>query len=276
MEPPQDANRSGAPPVRMTAPGVAALKGRRPIVALTAYDHPTARLLDEAGIDVALVGDSAANVVLGHDSTLPIGLDEMLVFARAVARGCPHALVVGDLPFGSYHVSDRQAVRSAIRFVKEAGVGAVKLEGGSERASAVAAIVAAGIPVMGHVGLRPQALLAMGGYRVQGRGENAAQVVEDARAIAAAGAFSIVIEGVPGEVGKQITAELAIPTIGIGAGVECDGQILVVHDLLGYGSARAPKFVRRYADLTTIVREALAHYRADVLARRFPGPAETY
>jgi 3-methyl-2-oxobutanoate hydroxymethyltransferase len=253
------------------------MKGVTKIVALTAYDYPTARLLDDAGFDVLLVGDSASNVVLGNEGTLPITLDEMLVFARAVARGAKHALVVGDLPFGSYHESDSQAIRSAIRFVKEAGVGAVKLEGGAERASAVAAIVAAGIPVMGHIGLRPQAALAMGGYKVQGRDDAAAHALrEDARAIAAAGAFALVVEGVPSEVAAAITRDLRIPTIGIGAGPDCDGQILVFHDLVGLAFGRPAKFVRAYADVAAVLTDAFARFRADVLRGDYPNASESY
>lgn len=262
---------------KRTAPSIVAAKGNRKLVALTAYDYASARLLDESDFDILLVGDSASHVMLGADSTLPITLDDMLVFARAVVRGAPHALVVGDLPFGSYHVSIEQAIHSSIRFVKEAGVGAVKLEGGSERAATVRAIVEAGIPVMGHIGLRPQAMLAMGGYKVQGRDDaSATRLRDDAQAIADAGAFAMVIEGVPSEVGKQITAELSIPTIGIGAGPDCDGQILVLHDLLGLGFGRTPKFVRRYADVSGVMRDAFARYRADVLSGAFPSEAEGY
>jgi 3-methyl-2-oxobutanoate hydroxymethyltransferase len=262
---------------RRTAPSIAALKGERRIVALTAYDFPTARLLDEADFDIALVGDSASNVVLGNDSTLPITLDEMLMFGRAVVRGCRNALVVGDLPFGSYHESDDQAVRSALRFVKEAGVGAVKLEGGRERAAAVRRIVDCGVPVMGHIGLRPQSALAMGGYKVQGRGDAAAQALrDDAAALADAGAFSIVVEGVPSEVAARLTKSLTIPTIGIGAGPDCDGQILVFHDLVGLSFTKPAKFVRRYADLATSIRESFARFRTDVLAGDYPGESESY
>lgn len=262
---------------KRTAPSIVAAKGNRKLVALTAYDYASARLLDESDFDILLVGDSASHVMLGADSTLPITLDDMLVFARAVVRGAPHALVVGDLPFGSYHVSIEQAIHSSIRFVKEAGVGAVKLEGGSERAATVRAIVEAGIPVMGHIGLRPQAMLAMGGYKVQGRDDaSATRLRDDAQAIADAGAFAMVIEGVPSEVGKQITAEFSIPTIGIGAGPDCDGQILVLHDLLGLGFGRTPKFVRRYADVAGVMRDAFARYRADVLSGAFPSEAEGY
>lgn len=264
-------------PSRKTAPGIRAQKGGAKIVALTAYDFPTARLLDEAGFDFLLVGDSASNVVLGNEGTLPITLDEMLVFARAVSRACRSALVVGDLPFGSYHESDEQAVRSAVRFVKEAGVGAVKLEGGAERAGAVRAIVAAGIPVMGHVGLRPQAALAMGGYKVQGRGDDAARaLLDDARAIAAAGAFAIVVEGVPSVVASTLTKELPIPTIGIGAGPDCDGQILVLHDLVGLAIGRPAKFVRAYADVSAVLVDAFTRFRNDVLRGEYPSAAESY
>lgn len=262
---------------RLSAPALRALKGKRRIVSLTGYDVVAARLLDEAGFDFILVGDSLANTVLGHDSTLPVTLDEMLVFTRAVARGTRRALVVGDLPFGSYHASTEQAVESAIRFVKEGGAGAVKLEGGKERADAIRAIAACGIPVMGHIGLRPQNVLAMGGYRVQGKGDVAGELlVEDAHLVAAAGAFAIVIEGVPAPLAARITAEVAIPTIGIGAGKDCDGQILVWHDLLGLNLDHSPKFVRRYAELAGEIRGALARFKQDVEGGAFPGEAESY
>lgn len=273
----RDSNAEGAASSRRSAPSIRASKGKRKIVALTAYDYPTARLIDESDFDFVLVGDSASNVVLGNESTLPITLDEMLLFSRAVVRGCRHALVVGDLPFGSYHESTAQAVHSAIRFVKEAGVGAVKLEGGRERASAVAAIVDAGIPVMGHIGLRPQAALAMGGYKVQGRDDAAASaLLSDAHAIADAGAFALVIEGVPTAVATRITAELPIPTIGIGAGPGCDGQILVLHDLIGLSFTRPAKFVRRYAEVASILREAFGRFRSDVESGAYPAEAESY
>ncbi len=264
-------------PEKVTAPKIAAMKGAKKIVALTAYDYPTARLVDEAGLDFVLVGDSASNVVLGNDSTLPMTLDAMLLLSQAVVKGCARALVVGDLPFGSYHASTRQAVRSSIRFVKEAGVGAVKLEGGIERAEAVKAIVEAGIPVMGHVGLRPQALLAMGGYKVQGRGDAAAaRMIEDAQAIAQAGAFAVVLEAIPAPLAAQITRELRVPTIGIGAGGECDGQILVLHDLIGLSFGKRAKFVRPYADVAAVLRDAFARFKDDVASGAFPSESETY
>lgn len=264
-------------PAKVTAPAVLAMKGRQLITALTACDYPSARLVDEAGIDVVLVGDSLGMTALGYDSTLPVTLEEMLAAGRAVRRGVRRALIVGDLPFGSYHASDGDAVRSAVRFVKEAGAEAVKLEGGVERAGAVRAVVDAGIPVMAHIGLRPQAVHAMGGYRVQGRtAEQRERLLADADAVAAAGAFSVVLEGIPAALGAELTRRLSIPTIGIGAGADCDGQILVFADLLGLSFGRPAKFVRRYADLGAAARAALSAYREDVRERRFPGEAESY
>src|SRR5450631_457257 len=222
------------------------LRGER-ITALTAYDYPTARLLDEAGIDIVLVGDSLGMVVLGYESTLPVTLDEMLHHTRAVRRGTRRALVVADMPYGTYHADTAEALRNAVRFVKEAGAEAVKIEGGERRLELIARLTEAEIPVMGHVGLTPQSVNALGGYRVQGKTPDAAeQLLRDARAVEAAGAFAIVLEGIPRELAAQITRELRIPTIGIGAGPECDGQILVLHDLIGLGSGHTPKFARRY------------------------------
>lgn len=269
-----------ARPVRVTAPAIRARKvhgGAAPITALTAYDYPSARLVDESGVDVILVGDSIGNVVLGYDGTLAVTLDEMIAASRAVMRGATRALVVGDMPFGSYHVSTAQAVESAVRLMKEAGVAAVKLEGGAERADAVRAIVDAGIPVVAHIGLRPQAVHAMGGYRVQGRTEEgAAALRRDLDAVADAGAFSVVIEGVPASLAAELTTSTPIPTIGIGAGSGCDGQILVLHDLIGLTFGKPPKFVRRYADIGGAIREAVTRYVADVGSGAFPSPEESY
>jgi 3-methyl-2-oxobutanoate hydroxymethyltransferase len=247
------------------------------IVCLTAYDYPTARLLDEAGVDVILVGDSLAMVVLGHDSTLPVTLEEMLHHARAVRRGTKHALVVADMPFGSYHSDNAESLRNAVRFVKEAGVEAVKVEGGERRLELIARLTEAEIPVMGHVGLTPQSVNALGGYRVQGKSvDSAEQLLRDARAVEAAGAFSIVLEAVPRELATQITRELRIPTIGIGAGPDCDGQILVVHDLLGLTFDQTPKFARKYANVGEVISKAVREYCDDVRSGGFPSDSESY
>jgi 3-methyl-2-oxobutanoate hydroxymethyltransferase len=247
------------------------------IVCLTAYDYPTARLLDEAGVDVILVGDSLAMVVLGHESTLPVTLDEMLHHARAVRRGTKHSLVVADMPFGSYHSETAESLRNAVRFVKEAGVEAVKVEGGERRLELIARLTEAEIPVMGHVGLTPQSVNALGGYRVQGKTvDSAEQLLRDARAVEAAGAFAIVLEAVPRELATQITRELRIPTIGIGAGPDCDGQILVVHDLLGLTFEQTPKFARKYANVGEVISNAVREYCADVRNGAFPSDSESY
>ncbi len=262
---------------KVTAPALQARKGGEPIVALTAYDYPSAKLVDEAGVDLVLVGDSVANVALGYDSTIPVTLDEMILVSRAVRRAVRTALVVGDLPFGSYHESPEQAVRSAIRFVKEGGAEAVKLEGGRKRVEAVRRIVDAEIPVLGHVGLTPQSVNALGGYRVQGKTVEAARaLVEDAEALEAAGAFAIVLEAVPAEIARLVTRRVSIPTIGIGAGVHCDGQILVYTDVIGLSFGHTPKFVRRYADVASVISDAVGRYAADVRSHAFPTEAESY
>jgi 3-methyl-2-oxobutanoate hydroxymethyltransferase len=248
-----------------------------PITMLTAYDFPTARALDESGIDAILVGDSLAMVVLGHPNTLSVTMDEMLHHARAVSRGAKRALLIGDMPFLSYQADRAEAVRNAGRFLQEAGMNAVKLEGGRTLAPTVAAIVQAGIPVLGHIGLTPQSSNALGGFRVQGRtAEAAAALVEDALALQQAGCFAIVVESVPGRVAQHLTKQLSIPTIGIGAGAGVSGQVLVTHDLLGLYDDFTPKFVRRYADLSTAMRTAFAAFRADVEARAFPARENTY
>jgi 3-methyl-2-oxobutanoate hydroxymethyltransferase len=250
---------------------------RQPIVMVTAYDAPSGRLADGAGADVILVGDSAAMVVLGHDSTVPATMDEMIVLTRAVNRGARRPLVVADMPFGSFQVSDAEAVANAVRFVKEAGADAVKVEGAGPTLSRVQALVGAGIPVMAHIGLTPQSATMLGGFKAQGRtAEKARRLVDDARALEAAGAFSLVLEAVPAPVAKRITEELAIPTIGIGAGVDCDGQVLVWHDLLGLYEGRAPRFVKQYADLSSEIRRALEAYAEEVRQRRFPEERHTY
>jgi 3-methyl-2-oxobutanoate hydroxymethyltransferase len=247
------------------------------ITCLTAYDYPTARLLDEAGVDILLVGDSLAMVVLGYESTLPVTLEEMLHHTRAVRRGTHHALLVADMPYGSFHDDPREAVRNAVRFVKEAGAEAVKIEGGERRMDMIARLVEAEIPVMGHIGLTPQSVNAFGGFRVQGKTEEAGdQLLRDARAVEAAGAFAIVLESIPRELAARITAELHIPTIGIGAGPDCDGQVLVINDLLGLSFGHQPKFTRRYADVGEIISRAAAEYCRDVQQGRFPSDEESY
>jgi 3-methyl-2-oxobutanoate hydroxymethyltransferase len=247
----------------------------KPISALTAYDYPTSRLADEAGIDLILVGDSLAMVVLGHENTLSVTVDEMLHHTRAVRRAVRRALLVVDMPFGSYHGTVAEGVANAIRFIKEAGAEAVKVEG--TRIDLVRALTEAQIPVVAHLGLTPQSLHRMGGYRVQARtAETVLQLKADALALADAGAGALVLEGVPREVAAAITAELTIPTIGIGAGPDCDGQILVFHDLVNLTFAPAAKFVRRYADAAALIRSAIEHYRDDVQHHTFPSDEESY
>ena len=253
------------------------IKSSTKITCLTAYDYPTARLLDEAGVDVLLVGDSLAMVVLGYESTLPVTMEEMLHHTRAVRRGTRRALLVSDMPYGSYHDDPAAAVRNAVRFVKEAGAEAVKVEGGERRMELISRLVEAEIPVMGHIGLTPQSVHALGGFRVQGKTEEAGdQLLRDARAVEAAGAFSIVLESIPRELGARITSELRIPTIGIGAGPDCDGQVLVIHDLLGMSFGHKPKFTRRYADVGEIISRAAAEYCRDVQQGNFPSDEESY
>ena len=250
---------------------------RQPIVMVTAYDAPGGRLADQSGADLVLVGDSAAMTVLGHESTVPATMEEMLILTRAVTRGARRPLVVADMPFGSFQVSDDEALRNAIRFVKEAGADAVKLEGAGPTLSRVRAIVGAGIPVMGHIGLTPQSATMLGGFKAQGRSaEKALALLSDARALEAAGCFSVVLEAVPAQVARRVTERLAIPTIGIGAGVDCDGQVLVWHDLLGLYEGRAARFVKRYADVGAVIRSALESYADDVRERRFPEEQHTY
>jgi 3-methyl-2-oxobutanoate hydroxymethyltransferase len=244
---------------------------------ITAYDAPSARIADQAGADVILVGDSLANVVLGRDTTLTVTMDDMVHHTRAVSGTKPSALVVGDMPWMSYHVSVEDAVRNAGRLVQEGGAEAVKLEGGRKRLPVIEAVLDAEIPVMGHVGLTPQSVHAMGGYRVQGKEVEAARaLLADARALDAAGVFSIVLEGVPDVLAELITKEVGAPTIGIGAGARVDGQVLVFHDVLGLGGDRVPKFVRRYADLGSMAVEAVTRFFEDVQKGEFPSEAETY
>ena len=267
---------------KITVPSLLQRKSLRPqdstkITCLTAYDYPTARLLDEAGVEVLLVGDSLGMVMLGHETTLPVTVDEMLHHTRAVRKGTRRALVVADMPFGSYHSELSESVRNAVRFVKEAGAEAVKVEGGERRLELIARLTESEIPVMGHVGLTPQSLHAMGGFKVQGKTPDAAeQLVRDARAVEAAGAFAIVLEGIPRELAALITRELRIPTIGIGAGPECDGQILVINDLLGLTFGPVPKFARQYANLSEIISSTAREYCADVRRGSFPSDAESY
>jgi 3-methyl-2-oxobutanoate hydroxymethyltransferase len=266
---------------KVTVPGILGRKSlpensRRRITCLTAYDFPTARLLDDAGVDILLVGDSLGMVVLGYDNTLPVTTEEMLHHLRAVRRGTRRALLVADMPFGSYQASVEEAVRNASLLIKE-GAQAVKLEGGAPMAATIRRLTDVGIPVMAHNGLTPQSIHALGGFRVQGRTESAAaRLLRDARAVEHAGAFSVVLESVPRELAAELTRELQIPTIGIGAGPDCDGQVLVFHDLVGLAPCASPKFARRYADLAGEISRAAAEFCEDVRNGRFPSDAESY
>jgi len=251
-------------------------RGER-ITCLTAYDYASARLVDEAGIDMVLVGDSLAMVMLGHENTMSVTMEEMLHHTRAVRRGMKRALLIADMPYGSYHLSAEDALRNAARFVKEAGAEAVKIEGGQKRADLIMRLRDAELPVMGHIGLTPQSLHAMGGYKVQGKSLGAIEeLVRDAVTLQRAGAFSIVLEGVPREVAAMITAEVHVPTIGIGAGPECDGQVLVLHDMLNMSFAPAAKFVRRYGDVASTIRSAVESFKQDVEHGAYPGDEESY
>jgi 3-methyl-2-oxobutanoate hydroxymethyltransferase len=243
---------------------------------LTAYDAPTARIFDEAGIPVLLVGDSAANVVYGYDSTVPVTVDELLPLAAAVVRGSQRALVVGDLPFGSYQASPQQALETAARFMKEARVQAVKLEGGARVLPQVELLVSAGIPVMAHLGLTPQSVHTMGGYRVQGRGEDGVTLLQDAKALQAAGAFAVVLEVVPSDLAASVTQALAIPTIGIGAGPGTDAQVIVWQDMAGLTPGRTAKFVKKYADVHGVLLDAAQAWASDVVSGAYPAPEHTY
>ena len=265
-------------PGKLAITELAEMKRRGARIAMvTAYDAAGARLAEAAGMDVVLVGDSAAMVVLGHDSTVPVTMDEMLFMTRSVARAVRRPLVVGDMPFGSYQVSDDDAVRNAIRFVKEGGADTVKLEGAGRMLPRVRAIVESGIPVMGHIGLTPQSVTALGGYKAQGRtAAKAKRLLAEALALEEAGCYSIVLEAVPTPVSARITEALTIPTIGIGAGPSCDGQVLVYHDLLGLTQGHVARFVKRYADLATIIREALAAFVAEVRSGAYPEERHTY
>jgi len=276
--------RPSAPAAATPAPGKLPLpelfemkrRGDR-ITMITAYDAASGRLADAAGVELILVGDSAAMVMLGHTSTVTVTMDEMLFLTRTVTRAAHRPLVIGDMPFGSYQVSDEDAVRNAIRFVKEAETDAVKLEGAGRMVSRARAIVESGIPVMGHVGLTPQTATALGGFKAQGRtAENAHRLYDDALRLEEAGCFAIVLEAVPSPVAERITQALTVPTIGIGAGAACDGQVLVWHDLLGLYEGRAPRFVKQYADVASVIRSALDTYVADVRAGTFPEEQHTY
>jgi len=250
---------------------------REPITALTAYDYPTARLVDEAGIDMILVGDSLGMTVLGYADTLPVTVEEMLHHTRAVRRAVRRSLLVVDMPYGSYHVSEESAMAHAIRFMKEGGAEAVKIEGGANRAPLIDRLTRAEIPVVGHIGLTPQSLHRMGGYRVQGKSFAALEMLRaDALAVQAGGAVALVLEGIPREVAALITQELSIPTIGIGAGPDCDGQILVFHDLFNLTFSTGAKFVRRYGDAAELFRRGISNYRDDVTGHAFPTDAESY
>ena len=262
---------------KITAPAIKARKGVDKIRMITAYDEPTARIADRAGADVILVGDSVANAVLGRSDTLGMTIDEMVYHTAAVARAKPSALIVGDMPWLSYHTTPKEAVHNAGRLIREGRAETVKLEGGEKRLDVIRAVLDAEIPVMGHLGLTPQSVHAMGGYRVQGKQAAAAyELITEAKMLADAGIFAIVLEGVPDVVAEMVTAEIAVPTIGIGAGVSCDGQVLVFHDVLGLHDKRTAKFVRQYAQLADVAVEALEEFFADIQSGDFPGDAETY
>lgn len=268
-----------APTDKVTIPSLRARKAGGPKIAcLTAYDFPTARILDEAGIDLILVGDSLGMVVLGYENTVPVTMDEMIHHTRAVTRAVRRALVVGDMPYFSFHLSAEETIRNASRFLKEGGAAAVKIEGASaKRLKLVEAMVEAEIPVMGHVGLTPQSIHHLGRFRVRGTAvEGARRIVEDARNLERAGAFAVVLESVPVEVAAAVTRAVGVPTIGIGAGPACDGQVLVVHDMLGFSTGYMPKFVRRYADVHGVIAGAAGAFAEDVRAGRFPDDATSY
>jgi 3-methyl-2-oxobutanoate hydroxymethyltransferase len=268
----------GEPRLKITAATLAEKKlHHEPITCLTAYDYPSGRLVDEAGIDMILVGDSLAQTMLGYENTLSVTVEEMLHHTRAVRRGVKHAFLVADMPYGSYHVSTEDSVRNAARFVKEAGAEAVKIEGGDKRSDLIRRIIDAEIPVTGHIGLTPQSVNVMGGYKVQGKTLAAVEaLMKDAVALDRAGVACIFLEGIPREVAAMITAEVRTPTIGIGAGPECDGQVLVFHDLLNLTFGPPAKFVRRYGDAAALISEAVQAYRADVQSKQYPADRESY
>ncbi len=257
---------------KITPVDIQAMKKQgKKITMLTAYDYPMALLEDRAGIDIILVGDSLAMTVLGHENTLPVTMDEMIHHTKAVARGAKHCLILGDMPFMSYNTSEREAIHNAGRFMKEAGADAVKLEGGVGVKEIVRAIVKGGIPVMGHIGLTPQTISMLGGFKVQGKDAQAAQkIIDDALSLQEAGAFSVLLEAVPAPIAKMVTERLTVPTIGIGAGVHCDGQVLVVHDMLGLFDRFTPKFAKKYVNLSEIILKALDAYKEEVIKGEFP------
>jgi 3-methyl-2-oxobutanoate hydroxymethyltransferase len=263
---------------KVFAPSLISAKARgEKLVCLTAYDYPTARIVDEAGVDIILVGDSAGNTVLGYGNTVPVTLDEMIVAVKAVKRGVQRALIVADMPYGSYHVDMADTVRNALRFVKEAGAEAVKLEGGRNRIEIVKRLVDEEIPVMGHIGLTPQSINMLGSYRVQAKTiESAQRLVDEAKMLEESGAFAVVLELVPREIAAVVTAELKIPTVGIGAGAECDIQVLVLHDLLGMTFGRQPRFVRQYANLREVMTDAITRWADDVRNGVYPSDKESY
>lgn len=262
---------------KVTVDEIISTKKKRKITMLTAYDFTTATICDNAGIDVLLVGDSAGMVMLGYQTTTPVTMDEMLLFCKAVSRGSKRAMVVADMPFMSYQVDATEAVRNACRFVKEAGVDAVKIEGGEEMVETVKAIIRAGVPVMGHIGLKPQTAMLWQGYKVQGKSKEVAlQLIQDAKALEKAGVYCIVLEQVVVEVAKIITDMVSVPTVGIGAGNVCDGQVLVIHDMLGLYEQMKPKFVRRYAELSQEMIKALTSFKDDVVSEKFPGEENTF
>lgn len=263
---------------KVFAPSLISAKARgEKLVCLTAYDYPTARVVDEAGVDIILVGDSAGNVVFGYGNTVPVTLEEMIQATRAVKRGVQRALIVADLPYGTYHVNQDETVRNALKLVKEAGAEAVKLEGGENRVQIVKRLVDEEIPVMGHIGLTPQSINKLGNYRVQGKtAETAQKVIDEAKMLEDAGAFSVVLELVPREIAEVITASLSIPTIGIGAGAGCDIQVLVLHDLLGLSFGKLPRFVRPYANLRETMTDAITRWAEDVRSGAYPSEQESY
>jgi 3-methyl-2-oxobutanoate hydroxymethyltransferase len=265
-------------PEKVTAPSLRASKERgERLVCLTAYDYPTARIVDESGTDIILVGDSVGNVVLGYGNTVPVSLEEILRHTRAVRRGVQRALLVSDMPYGSYHTGADDAVRNALRLIKEGGAEAVKLEGGRSRAGLVKRLVDEEIPVMGHIGLTPQSVNKLGGFRVQGKtAETARAILDDALALEEAGAFSIVLEVVPREIAKLVTESVKVPTIGIGAGPHCDIQVVVLHDLLGLSFGKLPRFVRKYADLHATINDAISRFADDVRSGAYPSDDESY
>lgn len=263
---------------KFTVPAVRAAKERgEKLVCLTAYDYPTARVIDEAGVELILVGDSAANVVFGYENTIPVSMDEMLFAMKAVRRGVKRALLVADMPYGSYHINADETVRNALRFIKEGGAEAVKLEGGRNRLEMIKRLVNEEIPVMGHIGLTPQSFNKLGGYRLQGKtSETAQELIDDAKALEDAGVFSIVLELVPRELAKMVTESVKVSTIGIGAGADCDIQVLVTHDLLGLTFGKQPRFVRKYANLRETMTEAVQNWASDVKNGEYPNQAESY